>query len=196
MIFKRPLSVPVVNALAVLLLGAALSIPAEAGMYRWKGSDGRVHYSDSLPPTQSSKGYQIIDPATGSVVQTIPPEKTQAQLDREKAAKQARQAKAKAKAERERQDSILLSLYSSVNDIKRVRDNQLEEIDRQIQQARTALGRAEKHAKQGADHDTNRQQAGQDARQLRANIADLQQKRRAVAKQFRDKIRRFEQIRH
>lgn len=173
-----------------------LTPAAYADMYRWQSPNGRVHYGDTLPPQQAGHGYEMINPATGEVIQTIAPAKTQAQLAAEAAAKKAKEQREKEQAEKERHDQVLLSLYSNVNDIKRARDARLTDIDQQIQQTKGAISRSQKRADDKNLPASVRDDAKKDIENLKERVQDLMTQRQQVEAKFQDDINRFEQIKH
>lgn len=174
----------------------ALTTSAYADMFRWEGPNGRVHYGDTLPPQQASHGYEVINPATGEVIQTIEPAKTQAQLAAEAEAKKAETQRQKEQEERQRHDQVLLDLYSSVDDIKRARDARLTDIDQQIKQAKGAIGRSEKRANDKNLPSSVRSDAKKDIQSLKERVQDLMDQRHQVQAKFEADIKRYEQIKH
>lgn len=109
---------------AGLFLGLAMA--AHAATYRWVDSDGRVHYSDTIPPQQAGMGHQELD-KQGRVLKDV--ERTKRTAEEQRRAEEAR-----LRAERERQreleekrrDRALLSSYTSEAEIDLVRDRALE----------------------------------------------------------------------
>jgi hypothetical protein len=81
-------------------------------LYRLTDEHGKVIYTDQLPPTQSKKGYGVLD-AQGREKGIVPREPTA-----EERAEAVRQKEAQDKVEREleeqtRRDNLLLQLYGS-----------------------------------------------------------------------------------
>ncbi len=174
----------------------ALTPSAYADMFRWEGPNGRVHYGDTLPPEQARHGYEVINPATGEVIQTIAPAKTQAQLAAEADAKKAKEQREKEQAEKQRHDQVLLSLYSNVSDIERARDARLTDIDQQIKQTKGAISRSEKRANDKNLPASVRSDAKQDIQKLQQRVQDLMTQRNQVETKFEADIKRYEQIKH
>ena len=56
-------------------MSSAWLVCANAEFYRWVDDAGTIHYSDSLPPTESQKKQDLLN-ETGRVVKTIPAPKT------------------------------------------------------------------------------------------------------------------------
>lgn len=119
--------------LNTLLLMAAISIAssAQAEFYRWVDDTGTIHYSDSLPPTESQKKQDLLN-ETGRVVKTIPAPKTVGELEREEQLVQLELEKKKKIEKAEKRDHLLLALYLTVEDIELVRDERIETVESAI----------------------------------------------------------------
>ncbi|HEY9100021.1 MAG TPA: DUF4124 domain-containing protein [Thiobacillus sp.] len=105
--------------LAVLLFGMGL---AHAGMYRWVDGNGRVHYSDTLPPTYQKSGAAEMN-KQGLVIK-----RTQSEAERRAEAERLEEEK---RIEQERQlqaqlDRALTQTYTSEAEIDLARDRALE----------------------------------------------------------------------
>ena len=107
------------SLLALVLLAAGA---AHAAMYRWVDSNGRVHYSDTLPPTYQKSGAAEMN-KQGTVIK-----RTQSEAERR--AEAERQAElARLKVERDKQaqlDRALTQTYTSEAEIDLARDRALE----------------------------------------------------------------------
>ncbi len=102
-----------------------------AEFYRWVDDTGTIHYSDSLPPTESQKKQDLLN-ETGRVVKTIPAPKTVGELEKaQQLAKLEVQKKQKIEKEEQR-DRILLAMYLTVEDIELVRDERIETVESAI----------------------------------------------------------------
>ena len=105
--------------LAVLLFGMGL---AHAGMYRWVDGNGRVHYSDTLPPTYQKSGAAEMN-KQGLVIK-----RTQSEAERRAEAERLEEEK---RVEQERQlqaqlDRALTQTYTTEAEIDLARDRALE----------------------------------------------------------------------
>jgi hypothetical protein len=102
-----------------------------AEFYRWVDDTGTIHYSDSLPPTESQKKQDLLN-ETGQVVKTIPAPKTVGELEKaQQLGKLEVQKKQKIEKEEQR-DRILLAMYLTVEDIELVRDERIETVESAI----------------------------------------------------------------
>lgn len=104
----------------VLMLGAAMNADA-AQLYRYINDNGVTVLDRSVPPQFVSRGYEVLD-MDGRVKEVIPaalsPEERQAQ----RAAEQEQQRQRSA-------DETLLRLYSSVADLDRAHNRQVQQIE-------------------------------------------------------------------
>ncbi|KEZ71116.1 keratin [Pseudomonas amygdali pv. tabaci str. ATCC 11528] len=99
------------------LLAQAADAP-EARLYRYVDSRGvTVIDTQGVPPDYVAKGYEVLN-GRGRVIQVVPPAPTAEQIRQFEADK--RQAAA---------DAQLLSLYSSVDEVDRVKARKLAELD-------------------------------------------------------------------
>jgi len=116
--------------LTFAVLGAGV---AEAQMYRWVDSKGRVQYSDTPPTTYNQSGGVQLN-KQGNVVG-----RTQSEAERrEAAARQAEQNKIDAERKRQLQlDRALMATYTSEAEIDLARDRALEHHKLAIQSAET-----------------------------------------------------------
>jgi hypothetical protein len=105
-------------AVALLLCGSV----AQAAMYRWVDSSGRVHYSDTLPPTYQKSGAAEIS-KQGVVIK-----RTQSEEERNaEAVRQAEQARIQQAQQQQAQlDRALTSTYTTEAEIDLARDRALE----------------------------------------------------------------------
>jgi len=164
----------ITQTFAVLCI-LVLASPADARLYRWVDEDGKVHYSDRVPPQQSKKGHQILD-KRGQKRGEVAPEKTREQLLQER----RQQAKLAEEDDRRRlireRDEMLLRTFTQVEDLDRVIKDRLTvldsiihltgvKVDKLLAQLRVAEERKISYIKQGKTIPT----------QLTRNIAEYRQ---------------------
>lgn len=127
----------VVLACAAACVNAATSTTPSTH-YRWHDAAGVVHYSDTIPSSALSAGYDIVD-ADGRVVRHVAPELTPAQRRAAQAAA-AKQAAARRAAEQQRlQDAQMLAAYPTDKDLAASQQAQLKQIGIDIAQLQTNL---------------------------------------------------------
>lgn len=100
----------VLALLSGVLAYAAGADESGGKLYRYKNSHGQVEIGDAVPPERAAGGYEVLDAASGRVLETVAAELTPAQL----AAKQARDREAEACQENLER---VRALYGSVKDI-------------------------------------------------------------------------------
>ncbi|MGF1644382.1 MAG: DUF4124 domain-containing protein [Thiotrichales bacterium] len=108
----------------MLVLFAVATGANANGLFRWVDESGRVHYGDRLPPTSAESGHQEID-TFGRVKKEVPGAKSSAEREREAELKARRDADERARRERINYDRALLSTYTSIDDIERLRADRL-----------------------------------------------------------------------
>ncbi|OBS08298.1 DUF4124 domain-containing protein [Acidihalobacter prosperus] len=177
---RRRRLILLVTLLALVVWQAFSVLSAQAAIYRWRDAKGTVHYDQSLPDAAVARGYEVLD-AGGEVIRRVPPPPTAEQRAHDEAeARAAAQAEAKEEA-RERHDQMLLQTFSSVGDIRHMRDERLRALDVQIQLARDRVA----------------QQAGGDAAAraaARSTLQDLLHQREQIKLEFEADVRRFRQL--
>lgn len=123
----------------ILLILMGLSIPAAtAGFYRWVDENGRVHYSDNIPPSETAQGHSELDPEGRAVVETRPA-KTPEEIRQEALASLETQ---KHQEEVDRQSAIdraLINSFTSVDQIDALATERLSTIDGKMQETRRKL---------------------------------------------------------
>ena len=115
--------------LLVTLLWVSGAVPAE--LYRYQNEAGVTVVDWAIPAAYVSDGYEVLS-ESGQVVRVVPPAKTETELERDAAAKQARDAEAAAEAAQLERDTFLLRRYSTIQDIEAARDRSLRELDIRI----------------------------------------------------------------
>lgn len=113
---------------ACALLVAA---PGEAQLYKWVDENGKVQYSDTIPPAANDRARKELR-ADGTLKRETERAAT-AEEKRLAAQRAADEAKAReARLEQERKDKALLSTYTDLKDFDRVRDRALGNLETEI----------------------------------------------------------------
>ncbi|MEM7400672.1 MAG: DUF4124 domain-containing protein [Pseudomonadota bacterium] len=116
----------------LLILTSLFSVCiAKAEFYRWVDSEGTIHYSDSLPPTESQKEQDLLNDH-GRVVKNIPAPKTLGEIEEEKRLAKIAEEKRKKIEQAEHRDRVLMAMYLTVEDIELVRDERIETVESAI----------------------------------------------------------------
>jgi Domain of unknown function (DUF4124) len=158
---------------------AALSLPAlclaqQTGpkLYRWVDENGKVYYSDKVPPQQATRDRSILNNqgvAVGFEEGEVTPEE-RAEKNRIAAAVEAERV---ARADVARRDRMLLETYLSVDDIEGLRDRRLELLESQIKVTELYLANLRKRLVSLQKEASNFKPyaAREDAPQIPANLA-------------------------
>lgn len=133
------------SALAVLLLPLAFAaFDAQAQkLYRWTDKDGKVHYTDQLPPEAAKDAREQLN-QQGVVV-----ERTERALsDEEKSARAVDDAKAaeqrRIDEEKAKMDAVLVGSYPSESDLQRSYKERFDLIEQSLESARVSIRSQEK----------------------------------------------------
>lgn len=134
----------VLCTLSIAAVLALLAAPADAQrLYRWVDADGKVHYTDTLPPEAVDKARDELS-RSGMTVNRV----DRALTPEERAAAEAeaaeRQREADAVAEREKMDAVLLGSYQSEADLKRAYGERFDLLDQSLEAARVGIRSQEK----------------------------------------------------
>jgi hypothetical protein len=115
----------------VVMVGALLiQAPAYAKMYRWADENGRVFYSDKVPPTQSKFARKELSD-TARVTKTIKAAKTVEQIALEARLEELRLEQEKIIAKQKANDKVLLSTFRNIDDLKMTLKGKLLALDAQ-----------------------------------------------------------------
>lgn len=128
-------TIPLALTLAVLL-----PVVAAAKTYRWVDEEGKVHYSDRVPPEQVKQARSRLD-ARGIEVETIERAKTEEELAQEAELKRLKAEERRLIEEQRKKDRVLLRTFRTEDDILMTRDGKLTTIDASIQIIRSNIRR-------------------------------------------------------
>jgi uncharacterized protein YoxC len=131
--YMKLISLSSFSSLAIVFaLMSVAGTSASAQLYKWTDANGKVHYSDSVPPEANDAARKEIRP-DGTVRKNI--DRAPTAEERRMAAEKAEYEK-KARAvtdERERKDKALLATYANLGDFDRVRDRALAAMDSEVE---------------------------------------------------------------
>ena len=132
----QPLPVIALTVAVALLLPAGVA----AKLYRWVDEEGRVHYSDRVPPDQVKQARTRLD-ARGIEVEKVDRAKTPEELAREEELKRLKEEEQRLIEEQRQKDRVLLRTFRTEDDILMTRDGKLTTIDASIQIIRSNIRR-------------------------------------------------------
>lgn len=106
---------------------------ADAGLYRWVDENGKVHYSDSVPPSKSQRGHAELD-ELGNQVDKVEAAKSKEAVEEENwLAELESQLKAK-QLQQARKDSMLLNSFATLEQFDALRDEKLTVLSDELKQ--------------------------------------------------------------
>src|SRR5687767_14094296 len=116
-------------------LALLVATPADAAgkkLYRWTDADGKVHYTDALPPEASKNARDTINDAGRTVDHT-----ERALTEEKRAVRQAEEerlaAELKAKEDRAKMDAVLVASYPSEADLERAYKERFDLIEQSVE---------------------------------------------------------------
>jgi hypothetical protein len=117
---------------ALLLLCISLPLASHAGtLYKWVDDEGRVHYSDQLPPVDAKRAHSAMD-ERGVTIDQVEPAKTPEQIKQEQEVERLRREREQLIEKQRTADRVLLRTFRTEDDIIMTRDGQLQAIDAYI----------------------------------------------------------------
>ena len=129
----------------ISLLCVGGSVPANAGkLYKWVDDEGQVRYGDQIPPQFAKQRQDTLNPQ-GVVVDTKSAAKTPDQLAEERREAEIAAEQERQRMERAQHDHMLLSTFTSEDDMVMTRDGKIAAIEAAIHlaEARTSKDPAE-----------------------------------------------------
>lgn len=103
---------------------------AYAKMYRWTDKEGKIFYSDKVPPKQSKLERKVLN-ESGRVAYTVQAAKTREQIELEQRLETLRREQEKIIRKQKASDKVLLSTFRSVDDLRFILNGKLLSIDAQ-----------------------------------------------------------------
>jgi DNA repair exonuclease SbcCD ATPase subunit len=120
--------------LGAAALLAAVSLNAEAKLYKWVDENGTTHYGETIPPKYADRNAQTFD--KGRVQKPDPKE-------RDKSTPQRTRTLTQDEEQAQRRDNALLNTYSSEKEIDLARDRNLQQVEARISSYGTLLKSAQ-----------------------------------------------------
>lgn len=132
----RIIATTIVLAGMVYAATAAETRNSREAFYRCKDRNGQTHYGDSVPPECAGLDTEVLND-NGMQLRLIEGEKTRAaRLEREAVEGKAR----KERERRELRDRTLIETYLTVEDIERLRDQRIDQLNAQVRVTEQNIG--------------------------------------------------------
>ncbi|MFM8353588.1 MAG: hypothetical protein ACKOBM_01615 [Gammaproteobacteria bacterium] len=178
--FAAPLSGVPERLLPVGVMAAAQEAQAaQAGtrLYRYRNAEGRVEISNAVPAARARFGYEVLDAASGRVIERVAPELSGAALERKLAEDQAR-------ADCAQRLAWIRATYRTIDALEAARRDTLSALDTRILHLEESRMRAE--ARLQALLEAQQKAAAPVARSDGAFTADLKSTLAAVETDIRE----------
>ena len=185
--------------ICLLLLPAAANAASAESTFRWRDTQGQVHYSSLLPREAIDRGYEVLN-SSGDVIKRVAPPLTPAQRAAAEAEAKRVEKQAALRVEQARRDNMLLRTFNSVHDIERLRDSRVGALDAQLRLVRDHQDSLEKRlaglrareAKIVAGKHTVPADLRQEIGDLHSELADAGKVRKAMEEERANTERRFQ----
>ena len=139
----RKMNITLISITLILFLTIPLSVMG-GKLYRWVDENGKVHYSDRVPPASRGQERSRLDDS-GVEIKKIQAAKSRQEMEqelaREKALKKHRTEQQRLIDAQKAADRVLLRTFRSEDDIKMARDGKLAAINVHIQVIRDNIKR-------------------------------------------------------
>lgn len=184
---------------AASLLALALSLPAatDAGkLYKWVDDEGQVRYGDQVPPQYAKQRQDTLN-AQGIVVDTKAAAKTPEQIAEERRAAEAAAEEERLRQELAQHDRMLLSTFTSEDDIVMTRDGKIAAIEAAIRLAEARVEKTRQRLTDLTRRAADAERGGNKVSdELRRQIADARTKIEQNNDYVRNRQVEQEEIRH
>ncbi|MBD8527022.1 DUF4124 domain-containing protein [Pseudomarimonas arenosa] len=145
-------------AVTLALAGVSADVHAQK-LYRWTDKDGKVHYSDHVPPDAVENARDELN-KSGLKVGEVDRALTPAELEAQRKQLEAEALAAKQQAEKEQADSVLLSSYGSVEQLDKAYAERFALIDQSIESAQIGINSQEKSLAELLQHAASLERQG------------------------------------
>jgi len=126
------------NLTICTILAIILTQPAAAKLYKWVDEKGKTHYTDKLPPSQTSKPRSELN-ERGITVKKVDRAKTAEEIAQEKELERLRKEKEEIIEKQKAEDRVLLRTFRSGDDIIMAQDGKIVALDVMIDIAKSNI---------------------------------------------------------
>ncbi len=205
---KKWFSFIMVVAFLSLVMGSLLAATDQPEMYKYKDSKGNWVISSNLPPKYASKGFSIVD-NYGRVIEVIPPAKTREEIEADKIREAFQKAEQQKITEQIKLDRDLLRQFTTVKDLQRARNNQLQSVDVEIEIREASTKRSRTLLEKNQTDAANYERQGKPIPKIIAEnieaylqriansnefIKEREQQKQEIKKNFDSRIARFREL--
>lgn len=144
---------------SALVLSLASAPVLAQKLYRWVDAEGKVHYTDALPPEAVNQARDEIN-SSGVTVNRV----DRALTEEERAAKRIADAEAERlaniKAEQDKMDAALMGSYATEADLARAYRERFDLLDQSLEAARVGIRSQEKSLEDQLAHAASLERGG------------------------------------
>ena len=115
----------------IFLMCACLSVQSATKIKCWTNKEGVRECGTSVPPEYAQQGHETLN-EQGRVIGETHRAKTKEEIEEQEKVAAMEREKKKAEEEQKRKDKILLDTYTKVEDIEKVRDDNVRVIESRI----------------------------------------------------------------
>lgn len=185
--------------LLVLCGLSLLSTGAWSEIYRWVDEEGRVHFSDRVPPTVSKLERHVLD-ERGNLREVLQRQRTVEELEAHRARLAAMATEAQRREQQEQYDRYLLTSFKNLEEIEKLRRERMEIRDNQIAHLEKERGSLMLALKKESERRTSSVLAQQnlvrnleaDLKQAEESLKELQSQRRKEFEGLSQDMQRYE----
>ncbi len=150
----------VLSVLVLLIVGFS----AEAKLYKWVDENGKVHYSDKMPPDQIRNAHETLNQqgvVKGKVQRDLTDEEKVDQAEELKKQRELAALKLQEEERLARERNAILMSYSSPEQIIRLKEERVSALERNIQTAKDNLIIQEKNQKDLMSRAADKERSGE-----------------------------------
>ena len=197
-------------ALGLLSVSAAAQAQGDSRLYMWVDESGTVHYSDSIPPEEArARRNREVKSSSGQTVDVIEAPPTREELEARRREAERRAAVERALEDARQRDRNLLLTFSSVQELRRARDNRVEMIDAQVRLLEKRIEALEQSLEKAREQAARMERTGQGdpepvyeeiskleqrIERNRASIEEREAERARVREEFARDIQRYREL--
>ena len=196
------LRTPAGTRVGLLLCLLLLSPASWSEIYRWVDEDGRVHFSDRVPPPVSKLERHVLDDR-GNLREVLQRQRTVEELEQHRQRLAAIKSEQELRARQEQYDRYLRSSFQSLEQLEalrdermEIRDNQIANLSEDLAALQIALGKERERRSENVVAQQNLiRSLESDAQALKEQIQRLEKQRRKEFEGLSQDMQRFEYLR-
>ncbi|MEJ2621835.1 MAG: DUF4124 domain-containing protein [Candidatus Thiodiazotropha sp.] len=166
------------NLCIILFLCLNLSLNCFAGrLYKWVDDDGRTHYSDKLPPSETHRARTQLD-KQGVTIKQVGAAKTDEELRQQQEQERLRLERQRVLEKQQALDNVLLRTFRTEDDILMTRDGQLQAVDTHIRVTQSNIKRLKSNLDDMEQFAAQRELSGKPV--SKKMLKDIEVKRQAL----------------